>query len=55
MFSSGGDLCYTPEKVCKLITASVVMSNYCLEKRISVLDEDEDYMNQIILPELALD
>ncbi|XP_021953672.2 putative nuclease HARBI1 isoform X1 [Folsomia candida] len=48
MHKSGGDLCYEPAKVCKLITASVVLHNYCVNFGIPLLDEDEHQLELII-------
>lgn len=41
-------MCYEPGKVCKLITASIVLHNYCLDAGIPLLDADENELENII-------
>jgi hypothetical protein len=55
MHSSGGDLCYDPAKACRLIVASVVLSNFCKDKGFMLQDDDRDFMNNVLIPELQLD
>lgn len=42
---SGGILCYVPEKCAKIVSATMLLHNYCIRKQIPLIfeeDHDED-------------
>ena len=40
MDKTGGSLCYSPERICKLILSSMILHNYCLQIDIENLESD---------------
>lgn len=50
---TGGTSCYGEGKVCKLIAASIALHNICVTKEIPLTVEDENFRDQVIIPEEA--
>jgi len=53
VFRTGGVSCYDEFKVCKLIVASIVLHNFCIQKEIPLLEADDEFRNLILIPEYA--
>ena len=52
---TGGDLCYSPQKACRLITATMVLHNYCVQRGINLLNDDEDHVAVVIHEEQEME
>lgn len=44
-----------PVKVCKLITSTATLHNFCINRNVALLEEDEDFFNQIVLRDVEFD
>ncbi|KAK4318818.1 hypothetical protein Pmani_010241 [Petrolisthes manimaculis] len=40
LHKSGGNLCYTPQKCGKIVSATMLLHNYCVRRRIPLIGED---------------
>lgn len=47
---TGGTLCYTAEKACRITVASAVLHNICLANEIPLTAEDEHYRENRNVP-----
>ena len=54
-FRTGGDLCYSPQKACRLITATMVLHNFCIQRGIELLEEDDDNVALVIHEEREME